>query len=138
MSAEFRFIADLKYDQNQTNSLLLEGVRPLLVVHVGDALFADGEWLAPGARRDGTIHGAAPKVERTAETAASKVAGVALLEALGHWEYESALGPEILPGFIGAAMLGGAPKWRVHALTVGKRGSGKSWLADLVAGGNKL
>jgi hypothetical protein len=29
-------------------------------------------------------------------------------------------------------MLGGAPAWRVHLLTIGARGTGKSWLSDLV------
>lgn len=44
-------------------------------------------------------------------------------------------GDDLFVGWIGAAMLGGAPLWRAHLFTTGERGCGKSWLADLYAAG---
>ena len=103
-----------------------------LVVHVGDALLIEGALHPVGAIRDGTLYTAAPRLSRPAKESADKAAGLALLDRVRRWRFESPIGSELILGFIGAAMLGGAPPWRVHVLVIGRRGTGKSWLADLV------
>ncbi len=104
-----------------------------VLVHSGDAILTNGEWVKPGLRRNGYIYAALPKLERPAATPADAELGKALLAALRRWNYELDIGPEIVCGFIGAAMLGGAPRWRAHLYVLAEYGSGKSFLAELVA-----
>lgn len=103
-----------------------------IIVHAGDELLIDGRWERGGKVHQGVIYAAAPNCERPADTALGKEAGQALLATIGRWRFERDIGPELVLGFMGAAMLGGAPFWRVHMLAVGQRGSGKTWLSDLV------
>lgn len=103
-----------------------------VVAHCGDALYADGEWGPSGVKRNGFIYRAAPPVPRHAAQPAVAEAGRDLLEAVRPWRFREEVGAELIVGFIGQAMLGGATRWRAHALVTGPRGSGKSWLLELV------
>lgn len=104
-----------------------------LIVHAGDGLLIEGKWQPAGQLIDSIIYAAAPAIGRPATTCAEKSAGEMLLKAFQLWRFSSELGPEILLGFVGAAMLGGAPAFRPHLLTIGQRGTGKTWLSELVA-----
>ena len=56
-----------------------------------------------------------------------------LLELLGTWNWRRPdIDPVLLLGWIGAAMVGGALKWRPMAWMTGDRGSGKSMLQELI------
>lgn len=104
-----------------------------LIVHSGSTLFYDGADHNAGEILDRKIYAAAAAAERPAfERPASAEDGRRLRAGLGLWRFASSVGADILLGFIGAGMLGGAPDWRVHVLVLGKWGSGKSWLSDYV------
>ena len=104
-----------------------------LVVHLGDKLLIDGVMSPPGLNEGKTLYTAYPSVTPPAPTPAAKDVGDKILELLKEWNFEDELGPELLLGFIGAGLLGGAPGWRVHMVVSAERGAGKSWLARLVA-----
>lgn len=108
-----------------------------LVIHAGDSILIHGDWQRAGFRQGDLIYPAAPAVARPADKPASAAEGRDLREAFALWNYETFgdadLGPEILMGFVGAAMLGAAPSWRVHLLVPGRLGTGKSSLSELVA-----
>lgn len=103
-----------------------------LAVNAGNALLIDGAWQRVGQKIDGAIYTASAPRERPGGKACDRDEAADLLDALRLWEYETANGAELVLGFIGAAMLGGAPSWRVHMLVSGEAGSGKSALSDLV------
>jgi hypothetical protein len=107
-----------------------------LIVHCGDILLdpKTGVETSAGTRIGGALYPAAPPIARPASTPASIDEGEQLKRAIELWRFADPLAAELLLGWIGAAMLGGAPDWRMHVLVRGSRGRGKSWLADLVAG----
>lgn len=51
-----------------------------------------------------------------------------LRQNMNVWAFGQKNDADLLFGFMGAALLGGFPKWRVHALVTGEGGSGKSTL----------
>jgi len=104
-----------------------------LIVHAGDGLLVDGDWLPAGAMLGGAIYPARPPVARPAKTPAGAEAGAKLLEAVRLWRWTRPEEAEIWLGWLGQAMLGGAPRWRAHLMVTGARGSGKTWLANLAA-----
>lgn len=103
-----------------------------LIVHAGTYVSFRGAWQRAGLKRDEAVYPAAPAVAPPAKAPAPATTGQRLLEHLRRWRFEQDTGPELVAGWIGQALLGAAPSWRVHAYVVGERGSGKSWLAGLV------
>ncbi len=103
-----------------------------LIVHAGDGLRVNGEWRTAGAMIDGAIYAATAPCARPADQPADRDAGQQLLNTLEKWQFKRDIDRELLVGYMGSAMLGGAPAWRPHIMIVGPRGTGKSWLADCV------
>lgn len=116
-----------------------EGGAPMLVVHAGDAVMLAGSdgaprWHRPGLLMDGALYAACASVPRPAVDEATAADGKRLLAALGLWNFaDPAAGHVLVLGFIGSALLGGAPTWRAHLLTTAAFGSGKTWLTRLIA-----
>jgi len=106
---------------------------PALVVHAGDALYVDGDWRPAGVILGGAIYPARHTIARPAAVPAPPAVGEELLEAVRLWSWSRPEEPEIWLGWLGQAMLGGAPRWRAHLMVTGARGSGKTWLANLAA-----
>lgn len=103
------------------------------LVHAGDALGVPGAWEAAGAKRVEALYPAAPRIARPSDTPAGCDAGRRLLTSIRElWRFRDAAGPDLIAGWIASAMLGAYPEWRAHLYTSGERGSGKSWLCELV------
>jgi hypothetical protein len=116
-----------------------------LVVHAGNAIasltaddcveLAEGgglRWEHAGQVIDGGLYAATSRCQRPADEPARRSVGGKVLAALKLWCYDSPLSPDIILGFLGAAMLGGAPAWRVHLLLSAQGGSGKTWLMNFL------
>jgi hypothetical protein len=116
-----------------------------LVVHVGNAIasltpdncldLAEGaglRWEHAGQVIDGGLYAATSRCQRPDPKPARRAVGGKVLAALKLWHYDSPLSPDIILGFLGAAMLGGAPAWRVHLLLSAQGGSGKTWLMNFL------
>ena len=104
-----------------------------LLVHCGDRILIDGEWRPAGLLRDGAIFPACARIPPPAVAPAEADVGAALGEAFGLWSFREAIGPDALVGFVAQAFLGAAPDWRGHVYTLAEHGSGKTWLAELLA-----
>lgn len=106
-----------------------------LLVHCGDVLLqvdATGVRRSrPGQVRDRAIFPALPAIARPGRTPAPTAVGRRILEALKLWNFADRAGPELLLGWYGASLLGGAPRWRAHLYLLATFGSGKTWLAEL-------
>ncbi len=117
-----------------------------ILVHAGDGLsLIDGEgkrvWVSAGRQIDNVLYPAKPPVERPGPKQAGREAGLKLQAAIDLWNFERMagesaegrpIGADVVLGYIGAAMLGGAPYWRSHVYVTARRGSGKTTLAELV------
>ena len=117
-----------------------------LVVHVGDAIAtlsrdacvalergAGGlAWDQAGQVIDGGLYAATSRCARPAKLPAKRAAGRKILDGLRLWHYDNALSADIILGYLGAALLGGAPAWRVHLLLSAQGGSGKTWLMNFL------
>ena len=104
-----------------------------VLVHCGDKINIDGVWGPAGIIKDDVLYPASPRIARPAAKPCSSDQARALLTAARCWDFEAEGGADLWVGWIGAAMLGGAPHWRAHLFTTGERGCGKSWLADLAS-----
>ncbi len=113
-----------------------------LVLHCGDRIMiaptaggGRGRWVDPGLL-DGLVYPAAPPTQRPADKPqADGRDGPAweLLQMLKSWNWRRGeTDAMLLLGWIGAAMLGGALKWRPLAWITGGKHTGKSTLQDLV------
>jgi len=114
-----------------------------LILHAGDRVFvskpggayADGAWLDAGVI-DGHVYPASAALPRPAlEAVAAGERGPAaeLLTTLDTWTWRRGeIDAMLLMGWIGAAMIGGALKWRPVCWITGGRGTGKSTLHELV------
>lgn len=108
-----------------------------IIAHCGETLaIFDGDKVSAspaGIVRPTAVYIAAPAIPSPAEIAASKAETAALYGAIkGLWRFGAPHLPRMVLGFVGAALLGAAPAWRVHILLIGKRGSGKSALLSLI------
>lgn len=115
----------------RTSTLDKNGVAQL-VVHCGDVLYWSGENKVTPAGEviDGAIYTAAPRVQRLAEKPSTDAEGQYLLDTLKCWKYaRPEIDPQLILGFIGQGILGGAPDWRAHVMTNAEKGVGKSTLA---------
>ncbi|MDF2235386.1 hypothetical protein P2H44_22755 [Albimonas sp. CAU 1670] len=109
-----------------------------VVMHCGDAILFRGDWLQPG-EHEGFVYPSGPRIPRPLkidgpgpEAAAAKAAEE--LEALlATWSWSRGeLDAQLLLGWLGCAMFGGALRWRPLAWITGGPGSGKSTLQEVV------
>lgn len=105
-----------------------------LLLHCGDAVrLPDGSWRDAGCRIGDHIYPASIAEPRPAKRPAAPEAGRDLLDLLESWSWRApATDPRLFLGWIGAAMVTGALRWRPHVWVTGDRGSGKSTLEQLV------
>lgn len=115
-----------------------------LIMHCGDAIWfgstvkgARGNWHQPGLV-DGYVYPAESPLPRPDDEAADGgEAGVGseLLEMLASWNWRrDKLDAQLLLGWIGAGIIGGALKWRPLAWITGGKGTGKSTLHEVLKG----
>lgn len=104
-----------------------------LVVHAGDALLINKKWQRAGIVRGGAIYPASAPIPRPSENPATKEVGRHLLDTLKRWTFSLEIGPELIVGFIGEALLCGAIPWRAHVAVQGQGGTGKTLLTELIA-----
>lgn len=108
-----------------------------IIAHCGDHLwrFEKGRRIKKraGLRLGDVLYIAAPEIPPPAEHGATP----AEVESIfGHirtyWVFRDGHVPRLVLGFIGLALLGAAPWWRVHILLTGERGAGKSGLLKFI------
>lgn len=104
-----------------------------LIVHCGDQLLIDGEWFRAGFREGDCLYPLAARTVRPATKPATAAQGDEIRQAIALWNFEHPKSPEVITGFIGLSHLGAGTDWRVHCFVRAPYGSGKSWLAELVA-----
>jgi hypothetical protein len=105
---------------------------PELVVHQGSTLICSGGLRPAGERIGNAIYPAKPPVAAVADKAASASVGGLLHSTVKRWNWKRPeIDADLFLGFLGQAMLGGAPTWRGHMMVNGQAGSGKSSLAAL-------
>lgn len=104
-----------------------------LIVHCGNEVLIDGESWRAGFRLGDALYSLAPKLPPPAREPATARDGNFIRQAIGLWNFEDDKAPDIVTGFIGLALLGAAPDWRVHIFLRAPYGSGKTWLCELVA-----
>lgn len=105
-----------------------------LVMHCGESLYTVAGRAGTGLRRD-YLYPAAPATPSPLFEAPGGIDGPAwkLLDQLHTWNWaREHTDAKLLLGWIGAAMLGGAPDWRPMAWITGERGTGKSTLQKLI------
>ncbi len=101
------------------------------VLHAGDGIYYDGAWLPPGQLLGDAIYVARPALARPDFKFPLGLDATRELRAwLNAWSFEDPRDADLLFGFLGAALLGGFPTWRVHAIVSGERGCGKSSLGE--------
>jgi hypothetical protein len=105
-----------------------------LVLHCGDWLWWDNDWRRPGVYDD-LVYPTAPPGPRPADVTQTTAPGEEVLALLNSWSWTR---PDIdallLLGWIGAARLGGALKWRPLVWITGDKATGKSTLQELIRG----
>lgn len=116
-----------------------------LALHCGDAVFIQGKWSPPG-EYDGFIYTAHEGSPRPADGAGSRDAVLELLDKLDSWNWRRdsdgdigamaweghAFASLLLLGWLAAATVGGALRWRPMVWLTGEAGSGKSGLFSLL------
>ncbi len=107
-----------------------------LVLHAGDAIWIDGDWQEPG-RIDGRhVYPAGepqPRPARKKAPIGPQGAAEKLLELFRTWRWRRPdTDPELLLGWIAAAMIGGALDWRPMVWITGDKATGKSTLQSLI------
>lgn len=115
-----------------------------LVLHLGDQVLIGhpppaegrfGKWHKPGFAQ-GQVYPAGAPLHRPAEApapAGDAGPGAEILALLRTWNWErGALDARLLLGWIAAAMIAGALKWRPACWITGGRGTGKSTLHDVI------
>lgn len=101
-----------------------------IVLHCGDRILSRGAWCDPGDIEGYVYPGdtGTPRPLPGDPRAAQR-----LLDRLGSWSWEREdLDAALALGWIVAAMVGGALRWRPLVWITGDRGSGKSSLQDLI------
>ena len=121
------------------------GIWPLAhsdaLMHLGNQFLLASTGLAPhriGVRRAGILYPASAPISPPGPLVASVADTRGLLDALRYWNIAdpggvAGLGAEVALGWLGVALLGGAPPWRPHLMVTGEAGTGKSWLAALLS-----
>lgn len=109
-----------------------------LILHCGDRIWDGKGWRKPGFLGAYVYPGApaVPRPAKEAEPGGDAGVGAELLAILRSWNWaRGELDARLLLGWIGAAVIGGALKWRSTAWITGDRGTGKSTLQDQVLEG---
>lgn len=105
-----------------------------LVVHCGDVLLRPGDSPTRPGLHAGFVYERCAPMPRPAE--GSKVDGAVgrvLLDMLAQWNWRVAeVSPQLVLGWIAAALLSGALPWRPMLWVTGTHGTGKSTLQDMV------
>jgi hypothetical protein len=104
-----------------------------LILHLGDRVLMDGE-LHPWGVLDGMVYPAGPAMLGPSPRGPGGSGTQAAHQVLGllqtwNWRHPS-IAPRLMLGWICAAMIGGALKWRPAVWPTGDRGTGKSTLLD--------
>lgn len=114
-----------------------------LIIHCGTRIWIGpppgkrgrGQWMDPGLI-EGRVYPSAPAMQRPAEKAqkgGEDGPAYELLTVLNSWNWRRGeTDAVLLLGWIGAAMMGGALKWRPLAWITGGKHTGKSTLQDVV------
>lgn len=103
------------------------------VLHSGDGIWYRNQWLPPGQKIHGAIYTARAALKRPEfNTPLTTVEAHELRKWFNAWTFDDPIDADLLFGFLGAALLGGYPVWRVHAFIIGERGIGKTSLGDLI------
>lgn len=101
-----------------------------LVLHCGDTILVGESWVKPG-EHGRYVYPAAPPQPRPG--AADARAGTKLLEYLKTWHWAGGeIAAILVAGWIGAAMVGGALRWRPMIWITGDKATGKSTLHELI------
>lgn len=109
-----------------------------LILHCGDKLLIGETANDAGGYQDpglygGFVYPTAPALPRPDPGDVDDTAGVELLELFRAWYWERPLiDPMLLLGWIAAAIIGGALRWRPHAWITGSSATGKSTLQTLL------
>ena len=104
-----------------------------VVVHAGTQIWHAGNWQPAGCQIGDYVYPAGPKEPRMADTPAKPVIAKELFDFLGTWSWEKPdQAPHLLLGWLGAAALTGALRWRPHVWVTGDSGWGKSTLEQLI------
>lgn len=104
-----------------------------MVIHAGDKIMmTDGTEMNPGLC-GAYVYPSEPARQRPWDKDASPMEIKPLLDLLKTWAWRRPnIDPLLLLGWIGAAMIGGALKWRPLMWLTGSRGTGKSTLQDVI------
>lgn len=103
-----------------------------LVIHCGTELLTKGEASNPGVCGP-YVYPSEPARQKPWEDAVKPREIEPLYDLLKTWSWRrSAIDPMLLLGWIGAAFVGGALKWRPLMWLSGDRGTGKSTLQDVI------
>jgi hypothetical protein len=104
-----------------------------LILHCGDKVWAGGHWILPGEHA-GSVYPARPGVPGPMEQEADTKAADDMLALLQTWNWVRAIDARLMLGWIAAAMLGGALRWRPAIWITGDKATGKSTLQSVIAG----
>jgi hypothetical protein len=103
------------------------------VLHSGDGIWYKNQWLPPGQRIHGPIYTARAALKRPDfKVPMTAIEALEVRKWLNAWTFDDPVDADLLFGFLGAALLGGFPLWRVHVFIIGERGIGKTTLGDLI------
>lgn len=109
-----------------------------VALHCGDGILVRGDWRIPGLIEE-HVYPSAPRITRPqppgeALSAEGAAAVSDLLALLGTWNWQRGDGvdPWLLLGWLGAAGVAGALRWRPMVWVTGDAGTGKSTLLELI------
>ena len=104
-----------------------------VLAHLGSHIWLRGVLQKAGAIVGGAIYPACnAQALPDFDHPATATDGLSLRSDFGMWSFAQDFDADLLFGWLGAALLGGFPSWRVHALVTGEAGSGKSTLGRLM------
>lgn len=108
--------------------------RDNVVAHFGGRVWYRGNLHAAGLVIGGMIYPAISSSELPDFANPADTGECAALRAwFNAWDYAEAYDADLLFGYLGMALLGTFPHWRVHAMVIGERGSGKSTLGEMMS-----
>lgn len=105
-----------------------------IVLHCGDKIYLRDNTFKPGVCGN-FVYPSEPPRQKPALKPASPADVQELLDLFATWNWgRPDLDPFLLLGWIGAAIIGGALKWRPLMWITGDKGTGKSTLHDVISG----
>lgn len=104
-----------------------------IIVHCGDKLYRNGQLINPGVCGS-YVYPCEPARQRPADSEVKPREIEPLMTLLKTWAWRRPdIDPLLLLGWIGAASIGGALKWRPLMWISGDKGTGKSTLQDVLS-----